>query len=125
VVVRVLRTDQIISSALTNAQCEFEEGDIDKRPGTGMIRHIDISFYGDLLKSGKSYIVWGTIQLTAHDSYTEHPKVNTIFQINNWSRMLMSRSQTRYQRSGLSLTLLMILLLLLVLLRSNYDITSS
>ena len=75
-----------------------------------MIRHIDISFYGDLLKSGKSYIVWGTIRLTAHDSYTEHPKVNTIFQINNWSRMLMSRSQTRYQRSGLSLTLLMIYL---------------
>jgi hypothetical protein len=73
IVARVLHIDQILNSALTNARCEFEEGDLGQKPGTGLIRHIDISFYGDIVQSGHSYTIFGGIRLAANDDYSTQP----------------------------------------------------
>jgi hypothetical protein len=69
VVGRVLYTDPIAFSPLTNARLEYKEGDLNTRPTDGTIRHIDISFYGNMLQSGKAYIVFGAARLPATDDY--------------------------------------------------------
>jgi hypothetical protein len=71
-VARVLRTDPLENSALMSARCEFEEGDLGQRPGTGMIRHVDISFWGDTLNSGRSYFILGSIRLADMFSLPQH-----------------------------------------------------
>ncbi len=78
VVARVLQTDPILNSALTNARCEFEEGDLGQRIGTGMIRHVNISFYGDIIHSGSSYVIFGAIRLLANDDYSGDPMASPI-----------------------------------------------
>jgi hypothetical protein len=75
-VARVLHTDPIANSALTNAYCEFEEGDLQQKPGTGMIRHINVSFYGDILRSGRSYIMFATMRLSPNNNYIDQPKAS-------------------------------------------------
>lgn len=72
-VARVLRVDQILNSALTNARCEFEEGDLGQNPGSGNIRHVDASFYGDIVHSGHAYTMFGSIRLCANDDYSGQP----------------------------------------------------
>jgi hypothetical protein len=69
IVGRVLHTEQIAFSALTNARIEYHEGDLTARPGTGAIHHIDVSFYGNILQSGKAYIIFGAARLPATDDY--------------------------------------------------------
>ena len=71
VVARVLRTDRIANSTLQSARCEFEEGDIGTRPGTGMLRNIDVSYFGDRFQSGRSYVIYGGIRLPPNDNYID------------------------------------------------------
>jgi hypothetical protein len=40
---------------------------------TGMIRAIDVSFYGDIIHSGKSYIMFGGARLEATNNYGAQP----------------------------------------------------
>ena len=79
VVARVLRTDRIPNSTLQSARCEFEEGDIGTRPGTGMLRNIDVSYFGDRLQSGRSYVIYGGIRLPPNDNHIDLPKVSPLY----------------------------------------------
>jgi len=70
----VLRMEPIEHSALTNAVCMFLEGDLGKP--TGEERHVRISFFGDRIISGKSYIMFGSIRLPPNNNYLDQPLVS-------------------------------------------------
>jgi hypothetical protein len=65
VVGRILQVEGIPDSIYKNALCEFEEGDRDSREGE--MRTFYIAFYGDLLQSGRSYMIFGTGRLPGNN----------------------------------------------------------
>jgi hypothetical protein len=74
VVGRVAQIEGIADSIYRNALIEFEEGDSD----FSSCRSFYVAFYGDLLLSGRIYVIFGTGRLTGNESCTQ-PKVRALY----------------------------------------------
>jgi hypothetical protein len=73
VIGRIAQIEGISDSNYKNALVEFEEGDsAEKEPSSW--RSFYVTFWGDLLDSGRSYIIFGTGRLTGNEDCTQ-PKV--------------------------------------------------
>jgi hypothetical protein len=70
VIGRVAQIEGIADSAYKNALVEFEEGDSE----LSSCRCFYAAFWGDLLESGRDYVIFGTGRLTGNDDCTQ-PKV--------------------------------------------------
>ncbi|KAF5127311.1 hypothetical protein E5D57_008241 [Metarhizium anisopliae] len=74
VLARVAEVGRIQDSPYRNALCEFEEGSSDVT--TGDWRSFHIAFYGDLLDTGRAYMIRGQARLPGNDE-AEAPKATT------------------------------------------------
>jgi hypothetical protein len=72
-IAEVTRIEPIENSALTNAVCLFPEGDLGSTKSE--LRQVKISFFGNRLISGKSYIMFGACRLPPNDNYLDQPLV--------------------------------------------------
>jgi hypothetical protein len=72
-IAEVIRIEPIDNSALTNAVCVFPEGDLDSERSE--LRQVKISFFGDRLICGKSYIMYGGCRLPPNDNFLDQPLV--------------------------------------------------
>jgi hypothetical protein len=70
VIGRIAQIEGIADSAYKNALVEFEEGDSDLSSS----RCFYVAFWGDLLESGREYVIFGTGRLTGNEDCTQ-PKV--------------------------------------------------
>ena len=73
VVGRVAQIDSIADSLYKNALIEFEEGD----SNFSSCRSFYVAFWGDLLLSGRIYVIFGTGRLTGNENCTQ-PKVRAL-----------------------------------------------
>ena len=70
VIGRIAQIEGIADSAYKNALVQFEEGDSE----LSSCRCFFVAFLGDLLESGREYVIFGTGWLTGNEDYTQ-PKV--------------------------------------------------
>jgi hypothetical protein len=70
VIGRIAQIEGIADSAYKNALVEFEEGDSE----LSSCRCFYVAFWGDLLESGRDYVIFGTGRLTGNEDCTQ-PKV--------------------------------------------------
>jgi hypothetical protein len=73
VVGRVAQIDGIADSLYKNALIGFEEGD----SNSSLCRSFYVAFWGELLLSGRIYVIFGTGRLTGNGSCTQ-PKVRAL-----------------------------------------------
>ncbi|KID81268.1 hypothetical protein MGU_11350 [Metarhizium guizhouense ARSEF 977] len=78
IIARVTEVDRIPDSAYRNALCEFQEGSNDAT--TGDWRSFYIAFYGDLLESGRAYMIRGQARLPGNDQ-AEAPKASILYSL--------------------------------------------
>jgi hypothetical protein len=77
VVGRIAQVEGIADSRYKNALIEFEEGDME----LSSCRSFYVAFWGDLLESGRTYIILGTARLTSNEDCSQ-PKVRILFHPN-------------------------------------------
>jgi hypothetical protein len=74
VVGRIALTEGIADSLYKNALVEFDEGDTAGIETTSW-RSFYVAFWGDLLETGRSYVIFGTGRLTSNEECSQ-PKVS-------------------------------------------------
>jgi hypothetical protein len=70
VIGRIAQIEGISNSSYKNALVEFEEGDSD----LSTCRCFYVAFWGDVLESGRNYVIFGTGRLTGNEDCSQ-PKV--------------------------------------------------
>jgi hypothetical protein len=73
VIGRIAQIEGISDSLYKNALVEFEEGETSGKDPS-VWRSFYIAFWGDLLETGRSYVIFGTGRLTSNEDCTQ-PKV--------------------------------------------------